>query len=173
MIHSDTRPGAVVRLATIDEAEAIAAVLRESFAEFETLYTPDAFTATTPGPEKIRARWHEGPVWVAVVDDRIAGTVAAVSSHHDLYVRSMGVRPEARGRALGTLLLEHVERFARQQGFRRLNLSATPFLRTAIRMYEAFGFRRTSSLLDTLHGTPLVMMEKSLDVDTPPPRSAP
>ena len=41
-------------------------------------------------------------------------------------------------------------------------LSTTPFLESAIRLYEKFGFQRTSDGPLDLFGTPLFTMQKSL-----------
>ncbi len=40
-------------------------------------------------------------------------------------------------------------------------LSTTPFLHSAIRLYERFGYRRTDDGMNDLFGTPLFTMEKS------------
>ena len=45
----------------------------ESFVEYEPLYTPRGFAATTPTSEQIQARMSEGPIWVAVQGDTIVG----------------------------------------------------------------------------------------------------
>src|SRR5207249_3479176 len=120
------------------------AVLHEAFVEFEALYTPAAFAATTLTTELIEKRWGEGPVWVALRTGDVVGTVAVVDRGETLYIRSMGVLPSARGQAVGTRLLEHVEAFARTRGSRRMVLSTTPFLLRAIQRYERYGFVRTS-----------------------------
>ena len=65
----------------------MSAVLREAFEPYRPLYTPAAFAATTPPADQLRQRWREGPVWVAVRDDRIVGTVAAVPRANALYER--------------------------------------------------------------------------------------
>jgi GNAT superfamily N-acetyltransferase len=158
-----TRTARVVRLATVEDASSIAAVLHRAFVEYQALYTPDAFAATTPGVEQIQARWHEGPVWVALAASEIVGTVAAVPEAPSLYVRSMAIVPEARGQRIGPLLLQHVEEFARTQGFDRLRLCTTPFLERAVRLYEESRFQRTNDGLDDLFGTPLIGMTKPLD----------
>ena len=72
----------------------------------------------------------------------------------------MAVLPLARGGRIGALLLTHIEEFARTEGFSRLFLSTTPFLDRAIRLYERFGFCRTSAGPHELFGTPLFTMEK-------------
>jgi GNAT superfamily N-acetyltransferase len=151
-----------VRRAAADDASSIASVLHEAFAPYEPQYTAEAFAATVPTPDVIRARWHEGPVWVALHGEAIVGTVAAVLKDGSAYVRSMAIARDARGHGLGAQLLEHVEEFARQHGIGRLFLSTTPFLVEAIRLYERHGLRRTPEGPQTLFGTPLITMEKPL-----------
>ena len=161
-------PGIQIRIAALDDVEFIASVLRESFAEFEPVYTPQAFAATTPDGDRIRARWREGPVWVAVSDGAVVGTVAAVVGPDSIYVRSMAVLPAARGLNIGQLLLKAVEACALAHGCRRMYLSTTPFLTRAIKLYERFGFRRGGEGPDELSGTPLFTMEKMLGVQGAP-----
>jgi GNAT superfamily N-acetyltransferase len=162
MNQSEEHPPPLIRLAAIDEASVIAGVLREAFSEYEALYTPAAFSATTPTGEQIQQRWSEGPVWIALQDGRAVGTVAALPKGEALYIRSMGILPEGRGRGLGRLLLEQVEDYARRQSFKRMILSTTPFLLRAIRLYERFGFVRNGEGPHELFGTPLFTMEKDL-----------
>jgi putative acetyltransferase len=152
----------VIRLATEAEAAAIASVLSEAFAEFEALYTPQAFAATTPTADQVLKRWGEGPVWAAFQEGRLVGTIAAVPEGQDLYVRSLALLPAARGHGTGRLLLEQVELFARASGFQRMYLSTTPFLHQAIRLYERSGFQRTGDGPFELWGTQLFTMEKML-----------
>lgn len=155
----------MIRFATINDAEAIAALLLESFVEYEPLYTAEGFAATAITHEQVIARMSEGPVWVALRDEEILGTVSAVAQADSLYLRGMAVLPAARGARIGALLLTHIEEFARTKGFSRLYLSTTPFLDRAIHLYESFGFRRTSEGPHELFGTPLFTMEKLSSVE--------
>ena len=151
-----------IRFADSSEAGAIAAVLYEAFCEFESLYTAEGFAATTPKSEQIQVRMSEGPVWVALVDGEIVGTVSVVLKSESLYVRGMAVLPRTRGARVGKLLMDQVEQYAEEKGCKRLFLSTTPFLDRAIRLYEKFGFRRTQEGPQDLFGTPLFTMEKRL-----------
>lgn len=160
MNRPDDAPTGLVRPAVPDDIAAIASVLRDAFAEYEPLYTPAAFAATTLTEDRIRNRWSEGPVWVAVHAGAVVGTVAAVPQHQALYIRSMGLLPDARGLGLGAMLLEEVQRFAVRHGCTRMYLSTTPFLHRAIQLYRRFGFERTDEGPVDLHGTPLLTMEK-------------
>lgn len=153
-----------IRNAAIEEASAIASILLQAFIEYEALYTPAAFAATTPTASQIEARWHEGQVWVAIQNSNIVGTVAAVPKSSGLYIRSMAVLPAAKGQGIARKLLKEIETFAVDHGYKRLFLSTTPFLQRAIRLYEQFGFIRTGDGPYGLHGTPLFTMEKSLQL---------
>jgi putative acetyltransferase len=152
-----------IRRASVDEAEAIAAILYEAFAEYESLYTPEGFAATTPTAEQIQQRWSEGPVWVAVQNDRLVGTVAATPRGEALYIRSMALLPAARGQGIGRRLLNQAEDFAREQGYRQLLLSTISFLTHAIQLYEQSGFQQTSEGPQDWFGTPLITMVKPLN----------
>ena len=151
-----------IRRAVPDDASTIASVLHRSFVEYESAYTAEAFAATISTPEKMRERMNEGPVWVAVQDEIIVGTVSAVARGEALYVRGMAVDRAARGSGTGRALLKCAEEFAIQGGFKSLFLSTTPFLLPAIRLYENYGFQRNDEGPDDLFGTPLFTMVKIL-----------
>lgn len=121
-----SRPGIEIRSAAPSESEAIASVLYQSFAEFRTFYTDEAFRATTLSSDGIRLRMDEGPVWIALHAGAIFGTVSAVPRGAALYVCGKAVLPSARGKGTGRLLLGHVEAFARAERYQSLILSTTP-----------------------------------------------
>jgi ribosomal protein S18 acetylase RimI-like enzyme len=152
-----------IRRATADDLPEIATLMHESFVEYRSLYTEEAFLATTPTARQIAVRMTEGPVWVAEHDGVIVGTVSVVSRGDDLYIRGMAVLPKARGLQLGQLLLKQVEDFAHAQKHQRLVLSTTPFLLRAIRLYEGAGFQRAEEGPYNLFGTPLFTMVKTLE----------
>ena len=90
-----------IRRAVADDSTHIASVLYDSFMEFKSLYSPEAFVATTPAAGEIRSRLNEGPVWVAVQSESIVGTVSTILKIEGLYIRSMAVLPAARGPVAG------------------------------------------------------------------------
>ncbi|MFZ0279413.1 MAG: GNAT family N-acetyltransferase [Candidatus Sulfotelmatobacter sp.] len=151
-----------IRRASPENAPAIATVLHESFAEFKALYTEGGFSATALSSDQILARMQEGPVWVALRRGTVLGTVAAVMKGDSVYIRGMAVHPSARGSGCGARLLQQVEVWVRSQDCTRLFLSTTPFLDSAIRLYQRFGFHRTDEDMHDLFGTPLFTMEKVL-----------
>ena len=151
-----------VRAAQPHDARAIATVLCAAFVEYESRYTPQAYAATTPSIEDVKRRFMEGPIWVALLDDAVVGTVSAVPRGKALYVRSMAVIPEARGQSVGGALLGHVEGYAVNHNYAYLILSTTPFLAEAIRLYQSWGFRLSEEGPSELFGTPLLTMTKPL-----------
>src|SRR5215469_11573511 len=161
-IRSMTQSASEVQLrkALVNDAPLVASVLRQAFAEYQALYTKQGYEATTPPAGEIVARMDQGPIWVVVRRKEIAGTGSVVLKPEGTYIRGMAVIPSARGLGIGHRLLDEIERFAVAQGCARLFLSTTPFLKGAIRLYEAFGFRRTNDEPRDLFGTPLFSMEK-------------
>jgi putative acetyltransferase len=57
-------------------------------------------------------------------------------------VKRMYVRPQFRGLGLGTLMLNHLAEYARQQGIEVLRLETGIHQLAAISLYERFGFQR-------------------------------
>jgi GNAT superfamily N-acetyltransferase len=151
-----------LRLARPEEPAAIAAVLHESFVEFKALYTEAGFSATAIASDQVLLRMSEAPVWVALRKRQLVGTVSAIVKDSAIYIRGMGVLPAERGSGTGSLLLREVESWAESFGESRLFLSTTPFLHSAIRLYERAGFRRINDGASDLFGTPLFTMEKTL-----------
>ena len=151
-----------IRYAEQADASSIASVLHESFIEYRELYTVAAFAATAPASEQIQSRMNEGPIWVALHNGLIIGTVSVVSHGSALYIRGMAVLPSLRGSGIGRLLLNQVKNFASSHNHTQLFLSTTPFLDRAIRLYEQMGFRRSEKGPHDLFGTPLFTMVKDI-----------
>lgn len=153
-----------IRAAEPEDVNSIARILAESFAEYESFYTPQAYSATVPFVDEIKKRFCREIIWVAECGERVVGTVSAVPKKDSLYIRSMAITPEARGNGIGERLLNEIENYAVALNYRKLFLNTTPFLKRAIRLYEKFGFVRRGS--DDLFGTPLLTMEKSLESES-------
>jgi GNAT superfamily N-acetyltransferase len=134
------RPEVEIRLATPAQADAIASVLLAAFGEFRAEYTEGAFEYTTPSADVIRGRFGEGPIWVAVREGRIIGTVSGLPEVERFYIRSMAIDPAAQRGGIGKTLLETLEAFAVAEGFKKLYLYTTYVLPGARHLYERNGF---------------------------------
>jgi ribosomal protein S18 acetylase RimI-like enzyme len=156
-------PSLHLRRAHAGDEIALSSVLLEAFRLYLPQYTPAGFAATTPSPSEVLRRMEEGPVWLAMIESDIVGTVSAVlRGERALYIRGMAVLPQARGQGIGNLLFELIYEYAKEHGCTKLVLSTTPFLDRAIRLYEKLGFVRTGEGPHDLHGTPLFTMEKAV-----------
>jgi putative acetyltransferase len=153
--------GIRIRKAKHGDAAAIESLLYESFLEYERAYTPEAFRITTPEKREIERRIKHWTVWVALRGNVIVGTVSAHPEGETLHIRSMAVRPSMRRRGIGKLLLQRVEKFASANRYKCLILNTTPFLASAIRLYERLGFRATGSERDWF-GTTVSAMTKQV-----------
>jgi GNAT superfamily N-acetyltransferase len=79
--------------------------------------------------------------WIAEVDGRPAGCVFCVKKTTKIaQLRLLLVEPWARGRGIGTRLVDECVRFARQAGYRELVLWTNDVLVDARRVYERAGF---------------------------------
>jgi len=154
------KTGTGIRMAVGEDATDITALLFESFVEYKSQYTEKGFIATAPGQNEIEDRIGKKIVWLAVCDEANAGTVSLWPRGEGLHIRSMAVRPSARGKGVATTLMTHAHNWAFANGYTFLTLNTTAFLSEAIRLYEYFGFRRYGS--DGLYGTPLIKMIKYL-----------
>lgn len=129
-----------IRRAVSGDEETIASLILEAFAPFRDEYTPGAFEYTTPGADVIRERFDEGPMWLAFVDGEPVGTVSGLPDDERFYIRSMAIKPTVQGAGIGQRLLEELEIFAREAGFKKLYLYTTFVLPGAKRLYEKNGF---------------------------------
>ena len=88
--------------------------------------------------------------FVAEADGKIVGLAAAVKvlaiGHPGGYVKmnGIGVLPEYRGQGIGKQLMEHVERFAVEQGAPYVGLASGINRAEAHAFYERIGDRKTS-----------------------------
>ena len=152
-----------IRLAVADDAGAIAEILFDAFSQFKSNYTPEAFAVVTPPADEIVTRFDEGPMWVAVKDGEVLGTVSVVPEPEWLYIRSMAVRPNAQGFGIGHKLIDALEEYAIESGFDKLFLYTTYFSAGAIELYEKHGFKRgRETTADEWYGTPGLAMEKKI-----------
>ncbi len=82
-------------------------------------------------------------VWIAERDGQFAGCIGIVRrTDEEAQLRWFLVDPSARGIGLGRRLFDAALAFARASGYETVMLWTEREMRTAVRMYEAAGFRK-------------------------------
>lgn len=103
-----------------------------------------------------------GCIFLAMENGNVIGTAGlARNSNEEYELIKMGVDPLLRGKGIGKLLLKHCLDTAKSLGAKKVSLFSNSFLKTAIRMYEQFGFTHVE-ITDTPLMTADVKMELSL-----------
>lgn len=139
-LTSAGRPAASVRsLAPGEDSTAFRTLNEEWITRHFTLEAKDRETLGDPDGT-ILAKG--GRVYLADFDRRTVGCVALIPIGEGVYELSkMAVAPEMRGLGIGRQLLEHAIDEARRLGAASLFLGSSTKLPTAVRLYEAVGFR--------------------------------
>jgi ribosomal protein S18 acetylase RimI-like enzyme len=147
----------VIRSASPDEAETVAAIVRDGFATEAAVYgdIPPLHETTAD----VEATFDAGDVTlVAEVDGAAVGTVRGETMDGgDLMVRRLAVLPEARGRGIGRALLVALE--AAYPDAPRFELFTGNSSDAALGLYESLGYVRTRSH-EVAPGVELVTLEK-------------
>src|SRR5436190_4125025 len=104
-------------------------------------------------------------VYVAVIEDRIAGCCALVLSDSLAELEHMWIDPQQMGTGIGRALFEHVTHRARQLGLNELELSADP---NAEGFYERMGAERIGEVRSEIDGQPRVLPRMRIDVSPRP-----
>jgi putative acetyltransferase len=118
----------------------VRAVLAEFGLEFGVGSATDDDVLRLPG-----SYWEAGGMFWVAEDPcgEILGTCGVYPVEPGtLELRKMYVRPEARGRGVGRLLLDHAIAEARASGARRIVLDTLHTMQAAVHVYERAGFAR-------------------------------
>jgi len=153
-----------VRLAVMDDANAISTVICDAFTPLREHYTAEAFEVVAVKPGEVLQRFAEGPQWVALIDGEIVGTVSVTVDDGRLYVRSMAVAPRDQGRGVAHKLLDAIDRYAVETDFERIFLYTTYFTPGARELYEKHGYdwvRDTPA--EEWYGVPGLEMDKRIE----------
>jgi len=148
----------LLRLALPDEPDAVGALTVSG-------YDADAFLTLADGSfDQEYANWladgatraRDGVLMVAADDEALLGTVTwcppgspfrEISTSDDQgEIRTLSVAPEARGRGVGSALVDWCIEEARTTGLAEILLSTLPEMTTAHRLYESRGFVRRPEL---------------------------
>ena len=141
-----------IRKATSDEADALTTLahLAKRHWNYPAEWIDYWKAELTITPEFIR----DHQVFVAVIDQAIAGCCALVISDALAEIEHMWIDPNQMGKGIGRALFEHAQQRARELGFDELELSADP---NAEGFYERMGAKRIGKIPADMFGQPRVL----------------
>ena len=148
-----------VRVRVVDPNSPDAAELLAALDEYQSGLYPPASTHLLPAAELARP----GAVFLgAFAGERMVGCGGYVRCDGYGELKRLFVRPEARGRGVGELLVAELERRARADGLAALMLETGVRQPAAIRLYERAGYARRGPFGDYADDPLSVFMEKRL-----------
>lgn len=83
-----------------------------------------------------------GSYFVAVEDGRVLGYIGSQTVIDETCVMNVAVRPDCRGKCLGSLLMEALVQDCLEKGSRLLTLEVRVSNEPALALYRAFGFQQ-------------------------------
>jgi len=83
-----------------------------------------------------------GVIYLARAGEKIIGTAALIKEHDGVYeLAKMGIIPEWRGKGISKLLIGQCLTRAKELGAKKIVLFSNDQLKTALALYERYGFR--------------------------------
>jgi len=162
--HTPEGDRLTIRLASLDDAPAIARISREAYAEFAGQVEPP-FRALTATPAQVRQemRRHRFAYVLALRDGWPVGHLRYRVRDGSMHMSRLAVLPAYRGQAIGRRLMEWAEQEAHRLGVLHLRGEVRSVLHRLLEWYKALGYQATGTR--TLSGVPhcITIIEKWLD----------
>ena len=85
-----------------------------------------------------------GYIFFALIDCKVAGTVALMNEPEGFELSKMAVNPQFRGLKIGQQLMQYCIDFAKEKGWNELLLYSNIILENAIYIYKKYGFKEVA-----------------------------
>ncbi|MBU8539065.1 GNAT family N-acetyltransferase [Roseomonas tokyonensis] len=146
----------MIRLATLAEAPALAALVERAYAP----WLPVTGARPLPMDDDYAARCEAGQAFVLLRDEALAGLIVLLDFPDHLWIDNIAVEPALKGQGLGRMLMDFAEAEARRRGLPELRLLTNALMAANIAMYRRLGFAETARV--TEKGRARVYMAKPL-----------
>lgn len=125
-----------------DDVERICAIERAAVELFRGHVAWSAYSAVSLPTDVVHGLIARGLVWVAVVDDEVVGFVCldTESTRDAIGIAEIDVLPSHGGKGIGAALLEHACAWAREAGYRRVDLGTLADVPWNAPFYAKHGF---------------------------------
>jgi putative acetyltransferase len=137
-------PDSSIRTIRPTDNQALAAIVRDSLAEFGANHPGTVYFDPTTDHLYELFQKNGSIYYVMEVEGEILGGSGIFPSNglpeFTCELVKMYLRPNARGKGLGKTLIEACINYARDTGYRNIYIETMPELRKAMKVYEKFGF---------------------------------
>ena len=94
----------------------------------------------------------DGRLFLVETDGQIAGTISLRKIRRNCgEIKRMYVRPQFRGKKIGTLMIDEVIKVSKNNGYSDLYLDTAQFMSSAVSLYKKFGFHETEPYPESLN----------------------
>lgn len=99
-----------------------------------------------------------GRLYLALCDEKPAGCIGLRRiDEKNCEMKRLYVRPQFRGKQIGSRLIEKIIEDAKELGYAHMLLDTLPFLENAVLMYQKYGFYETECYNDSPMSTSIYM----------------
>ncbi len=130
-----------IRLATRDDIPMIVAIVNRAF-QVESFFLMHDRTNI----ENVTEMFEKGEYLLAVRDGQTVGVVYFEKRDERAYFGMLSVEPELKGQGLGRLLIERVERHARERGCVAMDITVVNLRTELPPFYRSFGYEISGEL---------------------------
>lgn len=129
-----------IRAGTRRDIEAMQDIERAAGAAFAAVAMPEIAADEPFTTAELTAFLERGHAWVTEDDGRVVAYLVASVLDGDAHVEQVSVHPVAAGRGIGRDLLDHLSRWAREQGMTAVTLTTFRDVPWNAPYYERLGF---------------------------------
>jgi ribosomal protein S18 acetylase RimI-like enzyme len=129
----------VIRLARLDDAASVSALIRATY----SLYVPRLGRDPQPMTDDYAALIEAGEVWVSDGKTALEGVLVVQKTEDYLLIRTIGIAPARQRQGLGTRLMGEAERLAVAADIRTLRLYTNEVMTGNVELYERLGYIET------------------------------
>lgn len=145
------------------ESAVLAELYRRAWGDCDRLVNPRLVDEQTPARADVTA-WFRGgfEIFRTHHEGRLIGAVRCCFPSSACNVDRLVVDPDARGRGVGRMLLEHAVGRAKRAGVTRMWAQVCPKVESSEALFRSFGFRETGRLQAAWWGEEVMLLELPL-----------
>jgi ribosomal protein S18 acetylase RimI-like enzyme len=149
----------MIRRAELAEVDVLKAIIKEAYAPVKKQLSR-APAALQEGLSKIARHIQMGDQYVALVGEKIVGTMRVRLSGQSGIISRLAVLAKYRGRRIGTVLMQYAENLLASRGATMVEVEVYGAIDIQLSFYERLGYKETGRIVRSKEE--IVTMQKSL-----------